>query len=136
MKRIFMLSNHPLFCEGVSTLLHQESGMDFIGRESDAERAIEQIRAVRPDVVIIDMSDTFAKACSIVARIFDEKLNAKIVGLNLNDNTMCVYREEEKEIHGVADLMDALSCDGETQVNQKGGSQDSTVTHFGILANQ
>ena len=110
--------------------------MDFIGRESDAERAIEQIRAVRPDVVIIDMSDTFAKACSIVARIFDEKLNAKIVGLNLNDNTMCVYREEEKEIHGVEDLMDALSCVGETQVNQKGGSQDSTVTHFGVLANQ
>jgi DNA-binding NarL/FixJ family response regulator len=136
MKRIFMLSNHPLFCEGVSTLLHQESGMDFVGRESDAERAIEQIRVLRPDVVIIDTSDTFAKACSIVARIFDEKLNAKIVGLNLNDNTMCVYREEERVIRGVEDLMSAISCDGETQMNQKGGSSISTVTHLGELANQ
>lgn len=98
----YMLSNHPLFCEGVATLLRQESAMEFVGRESDAERAVEQIRDLRPDVVIIDTSNTFAKPCSIVAKIFDEKLGARIVGLNLNDNTMCIYREEEKVVRGNA----------------------------------
>ena len=95
--------------------------MELVGRESDAERAIEQIKVLSPDVVIIDSSDTFAKACSIVARIFDEKLNAKIVGLNLNDNTLYVYHEEEKEIRGVDDLLRAIAMDSGSQMNQKGG---------------
>ena len=117
MKRIYMLSNHPLFSEGVATLLRQKAGMDLIGRESDVDRAIEQIRELCPDVVIVDTGNLTCDASSIMMRLFQEQLRAKtaspfgIVGLNLLSNTLCVYREEQRSVHQVEDLWQAIEND-------------------------
>jgi DNA-binding NarL/FixJ family response regulator len=37
MKRIFMLSSHPLFSQGVESLLRRETGLEIVGREADAD---------------------------------------------------------------------------------------------------
>jgi len=42
MKCIFVLSNHPLFGQGVENLLRQEKRLNIVGRETDVDRAIEQ----------------------------------------------------------------------------------------------
>jgi len=39
MKCIFMLSSHPLFSQGVESLLRQETGLEIVGREADADEA-------------------------------------------------------------------------------------------------
>lgn len=117
MKRIFMLSTHPLFCEGVSALLHNKDGMEFVGRESDADRAIERIKELRPEVVIVDTGNLACDASSVMWRIFQEKEISKIIGLNLNDNKMCVYHEEQRPVQRVEDLMNAIETDSKPQTN-------------------
>lgn len=121
MKRIFMLSSYPLFCEGVATLLDGKDGMEFVGRESDAERAIEQIKALRPDVVIVDTGNVACNANTTVMRILQERVGVKIIGLNLLNNTICVFHEEHRPIRNVEDLMSAIETDDNPQMNQKGG---------------
>ncbi len=39
MKRIFMLSSHPLFSQGVESLLRREAELEIVGRETDADKS-------------------------------------------------------------------------------------------------
>jgi DNA-binding NarL/FixJ family response regulator len=57
MKRIFILSSYPLFGQGVESLLRQETGLEIVGRETDVDKAMERIKELRPDGVIIDSCD-------------------------------------------------------------------------------
>jgi two-component system response regulator DevR len=108
MKRVFLLSSHPLFGPGVESLLRQETGLDIVGRETDVEKAIERIRELRPDVVIVDCAEPACDAISVLMRIWREGLETKVLGLNLQDNTLCVYRGEQRIVKEVKDLVEAV----------------------------
>ena len=102
MKRVFILSSHSLFSQGVENLLRRETGLEIVGRETDEEKAIERIKELRPDVVILDSDDP------AVIRILREQLGSKVIGLNLQDNTICIYRGEQRVVKEVKDLVEAI----------------------------
>ena len=108
MKRIFMLSSHPLFSQGVESLLRQETGLEIVGRETDMDKAIERIKELQPDVVILDSGDPACDLTPAVMRILREGVGAKVIGLNLQDNTMCIYRGEQRVVEEVKDLVEAI----------------------------
>jgi len=107
MKRIFMLSSHPLFSQGVESLLRRETGLEIGGREADADKALERIKELRPDVVVLDSADLHDPML-VVMRILREGVGARVIGLNLQDNTMCVYRGEQRMVKTVEDLVEAI----------------------------
>jgi AmiR/NasT family two-component response regulator len=108
MKRIFILSSHPLFGQGVENLLRQESRLEIVGREADVDNAIRRIKKLQPDVVIVDSSDPASDPTSAVMRILREGVGTKVIGLNLQDNTICIYRGEQRVVKEVKDLVEAI----------------------------
>jgi DNA-binding NarL/FixJ family response regulator len=112
MKRIFMLSRHPLFSEGVESLLCGEAGLEIVGRETDLEKGLGRIRELRPDVVIVDNGDPMHDPLAAVMRILRESLGTRVIGLNLQDNMVCTYRGEQRIARGVEDLLEAIEADG------------------------
>jgi hypothetical protein len=44
-------------------------------------------------------------------RIFREGLVTKVVGLNLQDNTVSIYRGEQRIARGVEDLLEAIEME-------------------------
>ncbi len=108
MKRIFILSSHLLFGRGVESLLHQETGLEIVGRETDVDKAIERIKELQPDVVIVDSADPAGDPTPAVMRILREEVGTKVIGLNLQDNIVCIYRGEQRVIQGVKDLVEAI----------------------------
>ncbi len=111
MKRIFMLSSHPLFSQGVETLLRREKDLEVVGRESDVDKAIDRIRELHPDIVILDHGSPTCSRAPIVMRILEEQLGSRVIGLDLQSNTVCVYRGEQIIVRGVEDLMKAVESD-------------------------
>ena len=108
MKRIFILSGHPLFCQGIEMLLRQEDGLEIVGRETDADRAIERVKELHPDIVIVD-NDSLKQAPSpVMMQIWEQQFGTKIIGLSLLSNTICIYREEQRVARGVEDLIKAI----------------------------
>jgi DNA-binding NarL/FixJ family response regulator len=69
MRRIFILSSHPLFGQGVESLLRQEAGLIIVGQETDADKALERIKEIRPDVVILDCAEPECDPTLAVMRI-------------------------------------------------------------------
>ena len=108
MKRVFILSSHPLFSQGVENLLRREAGLDIVGREADADKALERIKEIRPDVVILDCAEPECDPTLAVMRILREGLETKVIGLNLQDNTICIYRGEQRVVKDVKDLVEAI----------------------------
>jgi DNA-binding NarL/FixJ family response regulator len=109
-RRVFILSCHPLFGQGVEILLRQEPGLEIVGREADVDQAVEHIHELRPDVVIFDNNDPEVDFRPVVMRILRKGLGTKIIGLNLRDNTLCIYRGEQRVLKEVKDLVEAIEA--------------------------
>ena len=108
MKRIFVLSSQSLFIRGVEILLRQDTGMELIGEETDVDRAIARIKALCPDVVLVEQEPPARDPVPVVMRILDELPGAKIVGLNLSDNTVRVYQGEQRIARDIGDLVQVI----------------------------
>ena len=53
--RVLIVDDHPLFAEGLRNLL-AERGVDVVGLARDGHEALSRARALRPDVVLMDVS--------------------------------------------------------------------------------
>ena len=111
MKHIFILSSHPLFSVGVETLLQDETGLELVGRETIPDRAIERIKELKPDIVILDSDYVACNADPILLRIFQEQLGIQVIGMNLQDNRICIYHEEQRIVQSVDDLKNILNTE-------------------------
>jgi len=108
MRRVFILSNHPLFGQGVESLLRQEARLEIVGQETDVDKAVERIKELQPNVVILDCAEPACDPTLAVMRILREGLETKVIGLNLQDNTMYIYHGEQRVVKEVKDLMEAI----------------------------
>lgn len=111
MKRVFMVSGQLLFSRGVENLLCQRSGVEIVGHEADAARAIERICDLRPDAVILDSKDLASVPSTIVASILKETPGAKVIALNLENDRIHVYRGEQRTAQCVDDLLEVMDED-------------------------
>ena len=52
--RVVIADDDVLLREGVATLL-ERSGFDILGRAGDGEQLVSQVRALKPDLVVVDI---------------------------------------------------------------------------------
>jgi DNA-binding NarL/FixJ family response regulator len=112
-KRIFMLSSQCLFSQGVESLLRGQRGVEIVGRETDATKAVELIRQLKPDVIVIDGKDLASAPFSIVACLLKEEEGIRIIAMNLENETIRVYRGDQRNALTVDDLIAAIDENGE-----------------------
>lgn len=108
MKRVFILSRRSLFHKGIETLLSQEANFEIIGQDTEPSAAVECIQTFKPDVVILNLDDPEPDLSSPVLCILRERPGVRIVGLSLKENRICVFQGENKLIHQLDDLFDAI----------------------------
>ncbi len=106
-----MLSSHPLFSQGVETLLRQREGFQIVGHENDADKAIEVLKQLSPDIVVLDTSAPSPDSCQVILSILNASPEIKIIGMNLENNTISIYSGEQRIVHQVQDLMQAIEND-------------------------
>lgn len=112
MTRIFIISNYPLFGHGLESLLSQANGLDVMGQETDLDRAVERVKTLQPDVVIVDNSGPGQQAIpAAVLQILDENSGTKVVGLSLQGNHLRIYQSTQRIITNVEDLMSIIDFD-------------------------
>ena len=112
MTSIFIVSRYSLFSKGIETLLHQAEGLEIVGCEKDLAQAIEQIRFLQPDVVIVDSRDSDANRGTIMMQVMKEGLRTRVVGLSLNDNKIYVCHGEQRTIEELKDFLEPITTDG------------------------
>lgn len=52
--RVFLVDDHPVVIAGLTSLLAAAEGIEFIGSASSGEQALEELRTLEVDVVLLD----------------------------------------------------------------------------------
>ena len=53
--RVLIADDHPLIRKGLRTIFMTETDMELVGEASDGEEAVQQVRALMPDVIVLDL---------------------------------------------------------------------------------
>lgn len=94
MKKITLLivDDHPLFRQGVVDSLALESDMDVLGQAASGEEGLEMIRALRPQVALMDINLPGMNGLQITHLIVQDKLPTRVLLLT-------GYDEAEQAVH-------------------------------------
>lgn len=110
MTTIFIISSHPLFGYGLESLIRQETGAMVIGQETNVNRAIESIKELQPDVIILDNDDPLEPSPDIL-RLLKAMSGIKVISLNLQNNSLHVYRTLKQRVTDTKDFVKAIESD-------------------------
>jgi DNA-binding NarL/FixJ family response regulator len=111
MIEVFIISNHLMFGRGLESLLRQEAKLVIVGQETGINEAVEQLKELQPDVVILDSDDPPANLTPQLMNVLRASPGVKVIGLSLQTNNLYTYQAKQWIVKGVADLMEAIEDD-------------------------
>lgn len=83
-KTILVVDDHPLFREGVVSLLSKKKGYEVVGEALRAEEGIQKARELKPDLVIMDISLPDMNGIDATSRIRTSLPETKVVILSMH----------------------------------------------------
>jgi len=79
--RILVVDDHPVVREGVAALVGGQSDMQIVGQASNGREAIQQFRAQRPDITLMDIQMPEMNGLDALIAIRGEAPEARIIML-------------------------------------------------------
>jgi len=84
--RILSVEDHPVFRQGLATILETEPDMVLVGQAANGIEAIAEFRRHRPDITLMDLRLPGANGTDILIAIRGEFPNARIIMLSSSDS--------------------------------------------------
>jgi DNA-binding NarL/FixJ family response regulator len=91
-KRIVIVDDHPLFRKGLEQLINSESSFAVCGEADNAGQAMDVIRNLNPDLVIVDLSLPGANGIELIKNIRAEFQALPILVLSMHDESLYALR--------------------------------------------
>ena len=84
--RILSVEDHPVFRQGLATVIETEPDMVLIGQAGNGVEAIAEFRRHRPDITLMDLRLPGANGTDILIAIRGEFPDARIIMLSSSDS--------------------------------------------------
>ncbi len=84
-KRVFLVDDHPLVREWLTTHLHQQGDLAVCGEAENSPSALQGILALQPDVVILDISMSGRSGIDLIKDLKRLQPNTGVIVLSMHD---------------------------------------------------
>jgi DNA-binding NarL/FixJ family response regulator len=82
--KILIVDDHILFREGLAAILQNETDIEIAGLAGSVQEAVETMRAVKPDIILMDFSLPDGTGADATRQILREYPNCKVVFLTIS----------------------------------------------------
>lgn len=91
-QKILVIDDHPIFREGISQLINEESDMEVIGKAQDGHEALDIIKKKCPDAVTLDMSLQGAHGLEVLKDLAAHCPEIPVLVVSMHDETIYAER--------------------------------------------
>ncbi len=109
MMTAFIVYNHLLFARGLEKLLQGKDEVRVLGVEARGKEVFSHIRVLNPDVVIVEADKKSSEPEIPFSSFFRDQCRARVIQLNLEDNTCISDSGCRCTLYAVEDLIKCLS---------------------------
>ncbi len=106
--RVLIADDHTLVREGIRSLLALTANIEVVGEAANGKEAVEQVRALAPDVVLMDLAMPVMGGLEATRRIRREFPGTKVLALTQYDDDECVIPIIEAGARGFVTKMSAF----------------------------
>jgi DNA-binding NarL/FixJ family response regulator len=89
--RLLLVDDHALFREGLISLLSYQDDFTVVGEAEDAESALDQARALAPDIVLMDIELPGEDGVIATQRLTMEMPAVTVVMLTVHDDSQTLF---------------------------------------------
>jgi len=82
--RIVVADNHGILRQGITALIEKQSDMEVVGEADNGLNAVEMVRRLRPDVVIMDVTMPVLNGIEATRQIKKELPETKVLALSIH----------------------------------------------------
>jgi DNA-binding NarL/FixJ family response regulator len=90
--KIFIAEDHPIFREGLSKIINNEEDLIVCGEADNSFDALNAIKKLKPDLVIIDITLKDSSGIELIKDIKTQFPNITILTLSMHDETIYAER--------------------------------------------
>ena len=98
--RVVLVEDHALFRKGIVSLLTGEPGFEVVGEAEDGLQAVERVREIMPDLVVMDLNMPRTTGLEATRRILEEFPYIKIVILTVSEDDQDLFEAVRCGAHG------------------------------------
>ena len=98
--RLVIAEDHPFFRDGLRRALDRCEAFQIVAETADGPAALEQIRAHRPDVAILDIGLPRMNGFAVVRKLREEGIPVAIVFLTVHDDEAMFEAALELDVRG------------------------------------
>ena len=118
---ILLADDHAMLRKGLRLLIEQEEGFHIIGEAGDGREAIDQVRLLTPDVVVMDINMPDVNGIEATRQILAESPETRILALSIHagktyvEEMLAGWRERlpaQRKCPGRTDCRDPCSPGG------------------------
>lgn len=83
-KRLIIIDDHPLFREGIKTILSRKPGYDVVGETGTGREGLQLVRELRPDLVLLDLSLPDIRGIELISDILTYSVDTGILIVSMH----------------------------------------------------